>query len=95
MEFTPRGDDANPVQFETKQELFELQRLKDFAAMEGHYRFSCTYDPADRFGTREKTMIIAEQDFGYKWWVLGYVFDADISSWLPRWEAKYRVDETE
>lgn len=71
-------------EFSSLHELMELEWVKNFTTIPEFHRFSINIGNLG-------SVLMAEQDGGYRWWVVGYLYDFDfLWNELPVWEAKYK-----
>jgi hypothetical protein len=70
-----RGLEIKSFEFSTLEELFAIPFVKYWQEKKGFYRWSITND----------NMLMAEQDEGENWWVVGYI-KSDIKIKLPEWK---------
>lgn len=63
------------VDFETKDDLFNIPFVKNFTTIDDFYQFSQTK-------ISDRPILIAEYKNGETWWVVGYMdFPVDIVEW--------------
>lgn len=79
----PDGDDPEETaEFNSVDELLEISWVKEWASDKGFYRFS-----ASQSGPH-KIHLMAEQDLGTHWWVVGTITGAGVVE-LPFWTPNY------
>ena len=81
------GYDQRKTEFNNSKELLNTEWVKIFAKDEDFYRFSISVDN-DTF----QHSLMAELNGGYKWFVVAYIRDKDITQILdlPKFEVKYK-----
>ncbi len=77
--------DYIPIEAKDTKELLNHEEMKSFEKQPDFYRWSTDQYPIDRNGNIG-WHLMAEQDNGYKWWVVG-ISEEPLD--LPLWEAKY------
>lgn len=86
-------DDPIPshVEFNNKEELFNIDWVKNFAKRENFHRFSMSRQKGD-WPRKPQHSLMAEYDNGYEWWVVAHIRDKDISAIddIPNIEYKRR-----
>jgi hypothetical protein len=71
------GFKAHEEDFNSLNELLNINIVKKFKSQEGFYQYSLTED----------RMLMAEYEKGYRWTVIGFI-DNPVEG-LPKWIAKY------
>jgi len=77
-------------EFNTIDELLNIDWIKKFAERDDFYRFSLARDKNSN-SDKPQHVLMVEYKKGLEWWVIAYIRDKDISGIkdLPEWEAKY------
>ena len=75
-------DGASPRQadFNTKEELLELDFVKSWSRGKGFHRFSLT-----DYGAGFK-LLMAEFDGGKRWYVVGFIYPGETTLDFPEWD---------
>jgi len=80
------GFENHSYEFETKEELLDIEYIKQWANDSEFHRFSIRKDYSDVPG--KEHVLIAEIDKGQEWWRVGYISQTEVVNEFPKWVAK-------
>lgn len=81
------------VEFETVDELLNIDFVKNFSMIDGFYRYSIHQNFSFTVDEFNSFKLMAEYADGYEWFVIGHLIDLDFALNLPIWKAKYKKEE--
>lgn len=78
------GYDNADVEFNTLEELLNIDFVKNFSAHDTFLRYSISKDDY-----KDEDTLMAEYEGGYEWYVVGFIAtDKELD--LPIWKEKYK-----
>ena len=85
------GFEQSKNDFNTTEELLNIEWVKSFKEDPNFHQFSITRDESGILDKPQHTLM-AEYENGFKWWVVAFIRDKDISGIkdLPEWISKHK-----